>query len=165
MTSDQQHAQWLYDWCLLLERERIPYNFAAGHGPIKPVDGPYGEWLPPTLGKTPDTGPGYDCGSYAYSCLWRAGLAGDQFKEVPGTTQLEDWALSGVGRYVTLRVFDGLLPVLNGFWIEHCFLQVTGLGPERPDALFAAQYPGTICGKFTASPEWVDAFHARHSEV
>ena len=158
--SARQRAEWLYDWALLLERERIPYSFRGGHGPIKPILGPWGEWLPPTVG---DTGVvGYDCSSYAYAALWRAGLAGQQFKEVPNTVLLEGWGRSGEGTYVTLRVFDGILPIYGGVRTEHCFLVVKGLGAKRPNAKFAAQSPGHVVGKFTAPSEYVEAFHARH---
>jgi len=152
MTMTLQQAEWAESWAEHLSGLHLPYRYYGGYG-VGPLDG---RELPPTnppqkVSPLEPSEPGYACSSAVSAVLWRAGVLGHQ--EALDTEELETYGEPGVGQYVSVRVLD--TPA-----IHHCFLMFTL--PGRPVRLWAAQVPGTTVGWFTASPDWVAAFNARH---
>lgn len=142
--------QAIYDECLRIEAERIPYVDGGGHNPDFEL----------SIGLTKGPTKGLDCSAV----LSKAVHAGDP-KEMPGplaTEELERWGLAGLGEWITIRVIDAYI---NGVYTEHCFIEFRKGVPSEHRYFMAHHTNGPSAG-FVAEGDFNPApYTARRKEV
>lgn len=118
-----------YTRMVAIDAAELPYIFGGGHGP----------GFGPTLGLVEgNTRPGYDC-SGAVSAALHAGGILEHPSGPLATPELMHWGLPGEGKFLTVWVH-------NSENVNHCVIEVKGLGPHR---FWEAGHTGMLVGWIT----------------